>query len=100
MRHRLSAFGLCAPVAALLVLWAALIPHVEVNPRLLLHLEAMAPAGFEGIRDGALVQHLGVSPLPIMIGMVLALVFAIPLGVHKKNSGWKRNITERTDRHI
>lgn len=80
--HRVSAsFWFCAPFAVLLVLWAVLIPVFDVNPRLFPHLESVAQAGLEGIMDGTLIQHVGASLLRVTAGTLLALVFAIPLGL-------------------
>jgi taurine transport system permease protein len=100
MWHSFSAFGFLAPFAVLLVLWAALIPHFEVNPRLFAHLESMAHAGPEGIKDRTLVHHVGVRRLHITIGMLLALVFTIPLDIHRHNGRCKQSTTEGTDKHI
>lgn len=76
-----SALWFCAPFAVLLVLWAVLIPYLEVNPRLFPSLASVAQAGLDGIKDGTLIQHIGASMLRVTVGTVLALVFAIPLGV-------------------
>jgi NitT/TauT family transport system permease protein/taurine transport system permease protein len=100
MRHWLTALWFCAPVAVLLVLRAVMIPYVDVNPRLFPHLASVAQAGLEGIKDGTLVQHIGASLLHITVGMMLAPVFAIPLGIHRQNSSWKQNTTESTDKNI
>ena len=82
MRHWLSsALWFCAPFAVLLVLWAVLVPYFDVNPRLFPHLDSVAQAGLEGIQDGTLIQHIGASLLRVAVGTVLALLFAIPLGV-------------------
>ena len=82
IRQRVSgSLWFCAPFAVLLVLWAVLIPVFDVNPRLFPHLESVAQAGLEGIRDGTLIQHIGASLLRVTVGTLLALVFAIPLGI-------------------
>ena len=82
MRHRLpSALLFCAPFAVLLVLWAVLVLYFDVNPRLFPRLTSVVGAGIEGIQDGTLVQHIGASLLRVAIGTVLALLFAVPLGV-------------------
>ena len=100
MRHWPSASWFCAPFAFLLVLWAVLIPNFEVNPRLFPQPESVAQAGLEGIHDSTLVQHIGASLLHVTVGMVPALVFAMPLGNHRPNSSWKQAATARTDKHI
>ncbi len=82
MRTRLSSLlWFCAPFAVLLVLWAFLVPYFDVNPRLFPRLESVAQAGHEGIKDGSLIRHIGASLLRVTAGTVLALVFAIPLGI-------------------
>ena len=101
MRHRLSsALWFCAPFAVLLVLWAVLVPYFDVNPRLFPHLDSVAQAGLDGIKDGTLVRHIGASLLRVTVGTVLALLFAIPLGINRQNSSWKQNTTEPTDKDI
>jgi NitT/TauT family transport system permease protein/taurine transport system permease protein len=76
-----SALWFCAPFAALLVLWAVLVPYFGVNPRLFPHVTAVVQAGVEGMQDGTLIQHIGASLLRVAVGTVLALLVAIPLGV-------------------
>ncbi|APW37367.1 taurine ABC transporter permease [Rhodoferax koreense] len=82
MRHWVSSsLWFCAPFAVLLVLWAVLVPYFDVNPRLFPHLDAVVQAGLDGIKDGTLIQHIGASLLRVTVGTLLALVFAIPLGI-------------------
>jgi taurine transport system permease protein len=76
-----SALVFLLPFAVLLVLWAVLIPYFGVNPRLFPHLSSVAQAGIEAIEDGSLLAHIGASLLRVLVGTVLALVVAIPLGV-------------------
>ena len=81
-RHSLSsALWFCAPFAVLLILWAVLVPYFKVSPRLFPHITSVVQAGIEGIQDGSLIQHIGVSLLRVVVGTVLALLVAIPLGV-------------------
>lgn len=81
-RHWLSsALWFCAPFAVLLVLWAVLVPYFDVNPRLFPRLSAVIAAGVEGIQDGTLLTHIGASLWRVLVGTVLALIAAIPLGV-------------------
>ena len=80
--HRLiGALLFLAPFAALLVLWAVLVPYFNVNPRLFPQLGAVAQAGIEGIQDGTLIAHIGASLARVLVGTVLALSVAIPLGI-------------------
>src|SRR5262245_50437323 len=77
----LSALLFAAPFAVLIVLWATLVPYFDVNPRLFPHLESVIQAANEGIRDGSLLNHIGASLMRVLVGTVLALFAAIPLGV-------------------
>jgi taurine transport system permease protein len=69
------------PFAVILALWAILVPYFNVNPRLFPHLSAVIAAGVEGIQDGTLVTHIGASLWRVLVGTVLALMAAIPLGI-------------------
>lgn len=81
-RHRLvSGLLFLLPFAVLLVLWAVLVPWFDVNPRLFPQLSAVVAAGVESIRDGTLIGHIGASLLRVVVGSVLALVVAVPLGI-------------------
>ncbi len=80
-RRASSAALFVLPFVVLLVLWAVLIPYFDVNPRLFPHLSAVIAAGIEGIQDGTLLTHIGASLWRVLVGTVLALVAAIPLGV-------------------
>lgn len=80
-RRASSAALFVLPFVVLLVLWAVLVPYFNVNPRLFPHLSAVIAAGVEGIQDGTLLTHIGASLWRVLVGTVLALVAAIPLGV-------------------
>ena len=77
----MSALQFVAPFAVLIALWAVLVPYFDVNPRLFPHLTSVIQAGFEGMRDGSLVGHIGASLLRVLVGTTLALLAAIPLGI-------------------
>jgi taurine transport system permease protein len=82
LRHQLSsALLFVAPFGVLIALWAVLVPYFNVNPRLFPHLTAVIQAAVEGIRDGSLLGHIGASLLRVVVGTVLALIAAIPLGI-------------------
>ena len=101
MRHWLSsALWFCAPFAVLLVLWAVLVPYFDVNPRLFPHLDSVAQADLNGIKDGILIRHIGASFLGVTVCTVLALVFGIPRFINRQNNSWKQNFTERSDKNI
>jgi taurine transport system permease protein len=76
-----AALTFLAPFAVLIVLWATLVPYFDVNPRLFPHLSAVIQAGIEGVRDGTLIQHIGASLMRVVVGTILALLAAIPLGI-------------------
>ena len=81
-RHKLiGALLFLAPFAVLLVLWAVLVPYFNVNPRLFPQLGAVVQAGIEGIQDGTLIAHIAASLTRVLVGTVLALFVAIPLGI-------------------
>ena len=82
LRHQLiAALVFVAPFAVLLALWAVLVPYFDVNPRLFPHLGAVVEAGSEMIQDGTLFAHIGASLARVIVGTVLALIVAIPLGI-------------------
>ena len=80
-QHLLSALLFAAPFAVLIGLWAVLVPYFNVNPRLFPSLTAVVEAAVEGMRDGSLANHIGASLIRVLVGTVLALLAAIPLGV-------------------
>src|SRR3989442_9643651 len=53
----------------------------DVSPRVFPGVEAVALAGLDSIRDGSLPRHVAGSFARVVVGTVLALVTAIPLGV-------------------
>jgi taurine transport system permease protein len=82
MPQRLSlALWFCAPFTVLLALWAFVFPFLDVSPRTFPPLGAVVEAGIEGIRDDTLIKHISASLLRVVVGTVLALLVAIPLGV-------------------
>src|SRR5690242_2692058 len=70
-----------APFALLLVLWAVLVPAFGVNLRIFPHLESVIAAGWEGIRDGSLIDHIWASLVRVAVGTALALLVSVPLGI-------------------
>jgi taurine transport system permease protein len=81
IRYASSAALFFLPFAVILALWAVLVPYFNVNPRLFPRLSAVIAAGVEGIQDGTLLTHIGASLWRVLVGTVLALVAAIPLGI-------------------
>lgn len=76
-----SALAFFAPFAVLIVLWAVLVPALQVNPRLFPTIDAVVRAGIEGIGDGSLFRHIAASLVRVAVGTLLALVIAVPLGI-------------------
>jgi taurine transport system permease protein len=77
----MSALLFAAPFVVLIVLWAVLVPYFDVHPRLFPHLDAVVQAAIEGVSDGTLLNHIGASLMRVVVGTVLALFAAIPLGI-------------------
>ena len=70
-----------APLAALVLVWAIVVPLFDINPRVFPSVGAVAGAAMEAIRDGSLIQHIGASLLRVGLGTLLGIVTAVPLGV-------------------
>ncbi|CEJ11982.1 Bicarbonate transport system permease protein CmpB [bacterium YEK0313] len=77
----LKALAFAAPLAALLVLWAAVIPLFAVSPQIFPDIVSVARAGWDSLADGSLVQHVGASLARVAIGTVLAILVGVPLGI-------------------
>ena len=69
------------PLAALVVLWAAIVWAFDVNQRIFPSVPAVWNAALEALRDGTLIQHIGASLGRIAVGTVLAILVAVPLGI-------------------
>ena len=63
-----------APLAALVVLWAAIVWAFDVNQRIFPSVPAVWNAALEALRDGTLIQHIGASLGRIAVGTVLAIL--------------------------
>ena len=70
-----------APLAALVLLWAIVVPLFGINPRIFPSVSAVASAAMESISDGSLIQHIGASLLRIGLGTLIGIVTAVPLGM-------------------
>ena len=77
----LKALAFAAPLAALLVLWAAVIPLFAVSPQIFPDIVSVARAGWDSLADGSLVQHVGASLARVAVGTVLAILVGVPLGI-------------------
>ena len=80
-KRLLSALLFVLPLAVLVALWAVLVPYFNVNPRLFPTLGSVIAAAIELVLDGSLIMHIGASLVRVLVGTILALVVAIPLGV-------------------
>lgn len=70
-----------APLAALVVIWAVVVPLFNVNPRVFPSVQSVAVAAMESIRDGTLIRHVGASLLRVALGTLIGIVTAVPLGI-------------------
>jgi NitT/TauT family transport system permease protein/taurine transport system permease protein len=82
---RASRFGAAllfmAPLAVLVLIWAAVVPVFEVRPQIFPSVMAVAKAGVEGVLDGSIARHVAASLARVAIGTVLAILVAVPLGI-------------------
>ena len=81
MRRLASAAVFSLPLIALVVLWAIVVRAFDVNPRLFPDVLSVGRAAIESIQDGSLLGHVAASMWRVLVGTVLALIFAIPMGI-------------------
>jgi taurine transport system permease protein len=81
LRRLSAAATFLAPLLCLLLLWVLLIHVLDVNPRVFPDVAAVAAAGLDAVRDGSLFRHVGASLLRVVVGTILAMLAAVPLGV-------------------
>lgn len=70
-----------APLLALVVIWAVVVPLFNVNPRIFPSVGAVGDAAIESIKDGTLLTHIGASLLRVGLGTLIGIVTAVPLGI-------------------
>jgi len=70
-----------APLLALVVVWAVVVPLFQINPRVFPSVGAVGTAALESIRDGTLIAHIGASLLRVGLGTLIGIVTAVPLGI-------------------
>lgn len=70
-----------APLVVLFLLWPVLIAVFEVNPRVFPGVGAVVAAAAEMIRDGTLPMHVAASLGRVLVGTILAILVAVPLGI-------------------
>jgi NitT/TauT family transport system permease protein/taurine transport system permease protein len=76
-----AAAAFVLPLLALLVIWEVVVRGFNVNPRVFPAIEPVALAGFDAIRDGTLIRHVGASLGRIALGTLIGIVIAVPLGI-------------------
>ncbi|WP_186420348.1 ABC transporter permease [Bosea sp. CS1GBMeth4] len=69
------------PLAALVLIWAVVVPAFQVRPQIFPSVAAVIGAGLAGLRDGSLLTHAATSLARVAIGTVLAVLVAVPLGI-------------------
>lgn len=70
-----------APLLALVVIWAVVVPLFNVNARIFPSVGSVGTAAIESIKDGTLFSHIGASLLRVGLGTVIGIVTAVPLGI-------------------
>jgi taurine transport system permease protein len=76
-----SALIFLAPLAAMLLVWAVLIPLFQVDPHVFPDIQSVGLAGLESVRDGTLPRHVAASLARVAVGTVLGIIVSVPLGV-------------------
>ena len=62
-----------APLFALVLIWAIVVPLFGIDQRVFPSLGAVAGAALESIRDGSLIQHIGASLLRVGLGTLIGV---------------------------
>ena len=70
-----------APLLLLVAVWELSVRVFQVDARIFPGVEAVFRAGVEAIEDGSLIKHIGASLGRVLVGTILAIVVAVPLGV-------------------
>jgi taurine transport system permease protein len=81
LQSLLGAATFVAPLFALVLIWAIVVPLFGIDPRVFPSVAAVAGAGLEAIRDGSLIQHIGASLLRVGLGTLIGIATAVPLGI-------------------
>ena len=69
------------PLAALLLVWEAVVRGFDVNPRVFPALDSVARAAADALADGSLLRHIGASLGRVALGTLIGIALAVPLGV-------------------
>ncbi len=70
-----------APLLALLVIWAIVVPVFDINPRIFPSVGMVGSAAMDSIRDGTLIWHIGASLMRVGLGTIIGVLLAVPLGI-------------------
>ncbi len=81
LRRLRAGLAFLAPLGALVVAWAVLVPLFGVTPRVFPSVPDVALAAVQALRDGSLLHHAGQSLLRVLVGTALAIALSVPLGV-------------------
>jgi len=81
MRKLSAAVRFTLPLLTLVVLWMLVVYAFDVNPRVFPGVAAVGHAATEAMLDGTLAAHVAASIWRVLVGTVLALFVAIPMGV-------------------
>jgi NitT/TauT family transport system permease protein/taurine transport system permease protein len=81
MTRGLKALGFAAPLLFLVALWAVVVPLFEVRPQIFPSVAAVAKACLAALADGSILQHVAASLTRVLLGTVLAILVAVPLGI-------------------
>jgi NitT/TauT family transport system permease protein/taurine transport system permease protein len=70
-----------APLLALVLVWAIVVPVFQINPRVFPSVGAVGAAALESIKDGTLIEHVGASMFRVVLGTLIGIATAVPLGI-------------------
>jgi len=70
-----------APLLALVLVWAIAVPVFQINPRVFPSVGAVGAAALESIKDGTLIEHVGASMFRVVLGTLIGIATAVPLGI-------------------
>lgn len=69
------------PLLGLVAIWMIVVRVFEVDARVFPGVGAVLAAGREALADGSLLEHVGASMGRVLLGTVLGVLAAVPLGI-------------------
>lgn len=69
------------PLLGLVAIWIVVVRVFEVDARVFPGVGAVLAAGRDAIADGSLLKHVGASMGRVLLGTVLGVLTAVPLGI-------------------